>query len=83
MQLNLAPVVIAALAEFMFATTSVAQSPASRAWAAFPNSATVSVEVPSTETARARGLMVRSTPAPDQGMLFLFEQPCRGSDDRK
>jgi hypothetical protein len=83
MQLNLAPVVIAAPAELVFATTSVAQSPASRAWAAFPNSATVSVEVPSTETARARGLMVRSTLAPDQGMLFLFEQPCRCSDDRK
>jgi len=62
---------------------SNAQSPASRAWAAFPNSATVSVEVPSIETARARGLMVRSTLAPDQGMLFLFEQPCRCSDDRK
>ena len=74
MQLNLAPVAIAAHAALVFATTSAVQSPVSRAWVAFPNGATVSVEVANTETARARGLMFRSTLAPDQGMLFLFEQ---------
>ena len=65
---------MAALAELVFATTSAARSPASRAWVAFPNGATVSVEVANTEAARERGLMFRRTLAPDTGMLFLFEQ---------
>lgn len=39
------------------------------------NSVTVSVEVASNPETRQRGLMFREQLAPDEGMLFLFEEP--------
>jgi uncharacterized protein len=68
------PFVVTAFAGLVLATTSGAQSIESRALVTFPNGMKVSVEVADTDAERARGLMFRKTLAPDQGMLFLFEE---------
>jgi uncharacterized membrane protein (UPF0127 family) len=65
---------VVALAGLVLATTSGAQSRESQVWVTFPSGTKVSVEIADTEAARARGLMFRKTLAPDQGMLFLFEE---------
>jgi uncharacterized membrane protein (UPF0127 family) len=41
----------------------------------FPDSTRVSVEIADTEEKRARGLMFREKMAPNDGMIFLFEEP--------
>jgi hypothetical protein len=41
----------------------------------FPDNTKVTVEIADTEEKRARGLMFRERMAPNEGMIFLFEEP--------
>ena len=41
----------------------------------FPDATTVRVEVADTPAKRQRGLMFRESLAPNEGMIFLFEEP--------
>lgn len=52
-----------------------AQSASRRAQAVFPDKTTVSVEIADTESTRSRGLMFREQLAPNEGMIFVFDEP--------
>lgn len=54
---------------------------ATKRWAVavFPSGAEFSIEVAVTDAERARGYMYREKVEPNQGMLFLFDQPGRHS----
>ncbi len=46
-----------------------------RAGVVFPDQTRVTVEIADTPPKRQRGLMFRETLAPNEGMIFLFEEP--------
>lgn len=62
------------LASVMMAAAA-AQYAAARGEVIFPDKTRVSVELAVTPEERARGLMFRTEMAPNEGMVFVFEEP--------
>ncbi len=54
--------------------TACAESEISRGRAVFPDGTRVAVEVVDTEATRQRGLMFRTSLAPTEGMIFVFDR---------
>lgn len=52
-----------------------AQTASRRAQVVFPDKTTASVEIADTESTRSRGLMFRERLAPNEGMIFVFDEP--------